>query len=232
MRSGAAQSKARASRNWPSLCSTASKISQRPGRELTSAAPAPSPKRIAVFGSRGLPSIAPASITADIFSAPITSTSPKRPAISAAIARANSEPALAMGTSIAGALSRPSLAATSAAGPGNPGRALPLATTIRPNADASIPARARQSSAAATARSATVVSAAAHRRSRMPDALSIHSAVRPTRAAISAFFTTRSGTWQPKAWRNALMPICAHQGTLRCARWNRISAGSDRDPGF
>ncbi len=123
MRSGADQSNASESRYCPSLCSTASRISHGPGRALTSTAPAPSPKRIAVLGSS-----AADSITADIFSAPITSTSPKCAAICAAIAIPNKLPALAMGTSIAGVLSSPNRAATSAAGPGNPGRALPLAT--------------------------------------------------------------------------------------------------------
>ncbi len=110
-------------------------------------------------------------ITLDIFSAATTRMLPYVSVSLLASAMPNSEPALAIGRSRAGTLSRPSLCATLAAGPGKRRSDDPLATISMPKLDAATPEPARQSCAALTAMSEMVSSSAAKRRSSIPETL-------------------------------------------------------------
>src|SRR6266568_63438 len=97
-------------------------------------APAPSPNSTEVAGFIGA-----FSATVDIFSDATTSTLPCADASRAPNAIPNSDPALAIGRSIAGTLSSPSRFATLAAGPGNRRGDDPLATISSPRFGGSSP---------------------------------------------------------------------------------------------
>jgi len=128
----------------------------KPFSGSTRAAPAPSPKRMAVFLPSGV-----SATRRDMISAPTTNTRPMAGASRAANASPMSDPAEATGISRAGVEARPSAAAIWLAGPGQKRSLDPLATRIKPRSAAVAPAFSRQSRAASRPMPATVSSSAA-----------------------------------------------------------------------
>ena len=110
-----------------------------------------------------------------------------------------SDPALAIGRSMAGMPGMPSAAPMEDAGPGKRRSLDPLAAKMKPISCACIPARSRQSRAAKSPNSATVSCGAAKRRSAMPVTCNSHASSAPTIGAISALVTIREGKYRAES---------------------------------